>query len=93
MKGKYGNGPLPVDKLFQAIYQDREFFERHRITHVRCTFLYFTPCDPAGNAVIIHDQSGKAVDGYLSAGGYESAAAAYDHSSLVPQTLFRPSEH
>jgi hypothetical protein len=36
MKGKYG-GPMPIDELFQAIYQHRDFFERHGITHVSGT--------------------------------------------------------
>lgn len=79
MKGKYG-GPMAVDDLFQALWQDREFFRKHGITHVRNTFLYFTPCDRRGNAVLIGDERGSPIDGYETSGGYHSAADDYDHA-------------
>lgn len=88
MKGKYG-GPMTVDDLFQALYQDREFFDRHGITHVRATYLYFTPCDEHGNAVVVGDSNGNPIDGYTSAGGYHSAADAYDAGSLTPSVVRR----
>lgn len=88
MKGKYG-GPMSVDDLFQALYQDREFFDRHGITHVRATYLYFTPCDEAGKTIIVGDTYGNPIDGYLSAGGYHSAADAYENRELQPRAVFR----
>ena len=90
MKGKYG-GPISVDNFYQAFYQDRDFFDRHGITHVCATFLYFTPCDAQGRPVVIQDQAGNPVDGYTSAGGYHSVADAYESDTLVPATVCRPS--
>lgn len=89
MKGKYG-GPMTVDDLFQALYQDRQFFERHGITHVKATYLYFTPCDEYGHTVVIGDGTGSPIDGYVSSGGYHSAADAYEKVSLEPASLSRP---
>ncbi len=89
MKGKYG-GPIAVDDFYQALYQDREFFKRHGITHIRNTYLYFTPCDENGIPVIIADAGGNPIDGYVSAGGYRSAADAYEQVKLTPATLSRP---
>jgi hypothetical protein len=63
MKGIYG-GPVPIDQLFQALWQDRDFFRRKHITHVKGVFLYFTPCDAAGNAVTVCDERGAPVQGY-----------------------------
>jgi len=71
-------GPVPVDQLFQALWQDRDFFRRHRITHLKGVFLYFTACDADGNTVTIRDEHGAPVGGYNTAGSYNSAAAAYD---------------
>ncbi len=88
MKGKYG-GPMPVTDLFQALFQDKDFFERHGITHVRATYLYFTPCDENGQPVVIGDANGNPIDGYVSAGGYQSAADAYENSELEPKAVFR----
>jgi hypothetical protein len=89
MKGKYG-GPMPVGDFFQAVFQDKEFFARHNITHVRATYLYFTPCDEYGQPVIITDAAGNPIDGFMSAGGYHSAADSYDAGSLEPQAVIRP---
>lgn len=88
MKGKYG-GPMTVDDLFQALWQDREFFRKHGITNVRATYLYFTPCDESGEPVIIRDAAGAPIDGYMTAGGYHCAADAYDTGGLVPRTVCR----
>lgn len=88
MKGKYG-GPMTVDQFFQALYQDRDFFHRHNITHLRATYLYFTPCNEFGEPVGIYDQAGNPIDGYLSAGGYQSAADFYDQGQLEPKTIAR----
>jgi hypothetical protein len=89
MKGKYG-GPMPVDEFYQALYQDRAFFDRHAITHIRAVYVYFTPCDEYGEPVTIRDQQGNPMDGYVSAGGYRSAADAYDRSAkLEPVPLRR----
>lgn len=88
MKGKYG-GPMSVDDLYQAMLQDREFFRRHRIGHAKAIFLYFTPCDAAGNTVFIRDQCGSAIEGYQSAGVYQPAAAAYETGGIEPVTLYR----
>jgi hypothetical protein len=86
MKGQY-RGPMAVDDLFQAIYQDRCFFRRHGIVRVRSAYLYFTPCDERGDRVAIYDPAGNPVDGYVSAGGYRSAAEIYDPGTLEPQTV------
>jgi hypothetical protein len=60
---------------------------------VRGTALYFTPCDALGNPVSIR-KHGKPVDGYVSAGGYRSAASAYDGDRLTAETVLRPAaEH
>ena len=81
---------MPVKDLFQALFQDREsFFEKHGITHVRATYLYFTPCDEDGQPVVIGDEQGNPIDGYLSAGGYQSAADAYEKPDLEPEPVFR----
>jgi hypothetical protein len=90
MKGKYG-GPLSVDEFFQAIYQDRAFFEHYGITHMRGVFLYFTACDENGKAVTVSDGAGSLVDGYVSAGGYHSAAEQYEPpaGTLSPLSLYR----
>jgi hypothetical protein len=88
MKGKYG-GPMPVEDFYQALYQDRAFFDRHGITHIRAAYLYFTPCDISGEPVTIRDSQGNPMDGYISAGGYHSAADAYDAATLEPTPLSR----
>ena len=85
MKGKYG-GPMSVDDLFQAFFQDRDWFYKRGITHVRATYLYFTPCNEHGQPVHIRDQNGNPIDGFISAGGYHCAADAYDLCRLEPQT-------
>ena len=83
MKGKY-DGPITVDDLFQALYQDRGFFDRHAITHVKSAYLYFTPCNEFGEPVLVFDQLGNLIDGYISAGAYHSAADAYERAAAVP---------
>jgi hypothetical protein len=88
MKGKYG-GPMSVDEFYQAMYQDRDFFDRHGITHVCATYLYFTPCDASGQPVVISDEAGNPIDGYMTAGGYRSAADAYESDTLTPSTVRR----
>ena len=86
MRGKY-EGIIPVEELFQALWQDREFFEGHGITHLRAVFLYFTPCDERGEQVVIK-RHGRPVEGYVSAGCYRSAAANYDNvQRLTPAPL------
>lgn len=87
MKGKYG-GPLSIDDLYQAFYQDRDFYHRHGIKFARSVYLYFTPCNESGDPLVIYDQAGNPVDGFSSSGGYRSAAAAYDN--LEPQAIVRP---
>lgn len=89
MKGKYG-GPMTVDDLYQALYQDRDFFRRKGITHVRGVYLYFTPCDEYGEAVTIADQSGNRLDGYVSAGAYVSSADVYEARCIEPKPITRP---
>jgi hypothetical protein len=88
MKGKYG-GPMTIDDLYQRFYQDRQFFEKHNIMHVRATYLYFTPCDENGKQVIIGDKNGNPIDGYKSSGGYDCAAATYDQVELEAQPIRR----
>jgi hypothetical protein len=89
MKGKYG-GPISVDDLYQALYQDRGFFDSHRITHVRNAALYFTPCDEFGQPVLINDELGNPIDGYVSAGAYRSAADAFDRAHERRHVETRP---
>lgn len=88
MKGKYG-GPISIEDFYQALYQDRDFFKRHGITHIRATYLYFTPCNAYGQPVFVSDKAGNPIDGFISAGGYHSAADAYDSGSLEPRSLSR----
>jgi hypothetical protein len=89
MKGKYG-GPISVDDLYQALYQDRCFFDSHRITHVRDAFLFFTPCDDFGQPVLIADELGNPIDGYVSGGAYHSAADAFDRAHDRQHVETRP---
>ena len=89
MKGKYG-GPMTVDDLFQALYQDREFFRHHGITRLRGVYLYFTPCDEHGDPVIIADHAGNRLDGYISGGHYQSAAASYEPRCPEAKPVTRP---
>lgn len=87
MKGKYQR-VMSVDDLFQALFQDKSFFEEHGITHVRYPALYFTPCDAAGNEVKIRDENGVLVEGYETAGCYHSAADGYETTGeLAPRTV------
>ena len=86
MKGTY-RGRMSVDELFQALFQDRSFFEQHGITHLRSASLYFTPCDENGNDVRISDENGRTVEGYETSGGYKSAAEHYDSDGLEPRTV------
>jgi hypothetical protein len=83
MKGKY-YGIMPIDEFFQSLFQDREFFRQHGIHYIRNISLYFTPCDEHGNTLTVHSKSGDAVDGYMSAGAYKSAADLYDNEHLEP---------
>ena len=78
MKIKY-LGPIDIDDLFQALYQDRNFiFGEHKIERVRSATLYFTPCNAAGEVVKITDARGRPIEGCISAGAYFSSAAEYD---------------
>ncbi|MDV6225629.1 hypothetical protein R2G56_04960 [Nitratireductor aquimarinus] len=87
MKGAY-RGRMSVDELFQALFQDRSFFEEHGITHLRSASLYFTPCDEHGNDVHISDRMGRTVEGYETAGCYQSAADGFDKADgLEPRTV------
>jgi hypothetical protein len=87
MKGTYYD-LMSVDDFFQAVFQDREFFREHGITHIRSASLYFTACDASGRALTIYDQQGRTVDGYQTAGCYHSAADGYgDAGSLEPRTV------
>lgn len=86
MKGKYP-GLLPVDDLFQALFQDREFFAQHGILYIRNTSLYFTPCDKHGNPLTVRNSQGDVIDGYVSAGAYHSAAEFFERSELEPKTV------
>lgn len=88
MKGKY-DGIWSIDDLFQAFFQDREFFRRHHITHVRAGNFYFTPCNAQGTPAIVHDEHGMRVDGYETAGRYHCAADALDLGRVEPITVFR----
>lgn len=81
---------MSVDQLFQALYQDREFFERKNIGHVKGVHLYFTPCDEHGEAVTICDPQGNPVHGYVSAGHYQPAAEAYENNDVQAKPLTRP---
>ena len=87
MKGTYRD-LMSVDDFFQALFQDREFFREHGITHIRSASLYFTPCDPSGKALTIYDRQGGQVDGYQTAGCYHSAADGYGEAGdLEPKTV------
>jgi len=89
MKAKYG-GPIAVDDLFQALWQDREFFQSHSITHVKGVFLYFTPCNIHGDPVTVGDGEGNIIDGFRSAGAYHSAADHFDDEEILePQAIVR----
>jgi hypothetical protein len=89
MKATY-SGLMTVDDFYQAFFQDREFFRRHGITHIRKASLYFTPCDEQGRPVTICDQAGGAIDGYETAGCYHSLADAYEAAGdLEPKTVCR----
>lgn len=89
MKGTY-RGPMAVQDLYQAFYQDREFFLRHKIMHIKNASLYFNPCNEHGEPVNIFDTTGKAVTGYVSAGAYNSAADLFDACSLEPSSVINP---
>ena len=82
MKGKYG-GPMTVDDLYQALWQDREFFRNHGINHVNAAYLYFTACNEYGEAVLVYDRFGNTIDGYVSSGGYRSAADEFDKQAQL----------
>jgi hypothetical protein len=82
---------MGVEDLFQALYQDREFFSRYNITHVKGVHLYFTPCDEHGDAVTICDPEGNPIHGYVSSGRYHPAAEAFEKNADVqPRPLSRP---
>lgn len=86
MKGKYP-GLMPVEDLFQALFQDREFFAKHGIRYIRNTALYFTPCDENGNPVTVRNSQGDVIDGYVSAGAYHSAADHFEQCGLEPEPV------
>ena len=93
MKAKYG-GPMSVDDFYQALWQDRQFFTTHAITHVRAVYVYFTPCDEYGQPVTVCDPLGNIIEGFNSAGAYHCAADAYDRAAaqdLTPKPVTRPS--
>ena len=89
MKGKYG-GPMTIDEFYQALYQDRPFFESCRITHVRAASVFFTPCDEYGEPVLVIDELGNQIEGYVSAGAYRSAADAYEKAQQRREPETRP---
>lgn len=87
MKGSY-RGVMSIEDFFQALFQDRSFFEEHGITHIRSAGLYFTPCNESGKDVTIRDSGGRVVEGYETAGCYHSAADGYDSAGeLEPRTV------
>jgi len=88
MRGKY-HGMMPVEDFFQAVYQDIEFFKKHSITHIKSACLYFTPCDEHGQTVVVRNESGQIIDGFMSAGAYPSAAQQYDDLELEPRPVAR----
>lgn len=93
MKGKYG-GPIAVNNLFQALYEDKVFFDEHGILYLKGVYLYFTPCDHIGQAVAIRDKWGRPIVGYASTGGYHSAAEAYERepARLSPIALLHSTD-
>lgn len=87
MKGTYRD-VMSVEDFFQALYQDKSFFTEHGITHIRSAALYFTPCDASGKSVAVRDLKGRTVDGYETAGGYQSAADSFENAGkLEPQAV------
>ena len=85
MKGKFG-GPMTVAEFYQKLYQSKAFFEQHGITHLKATYLYFTPCNQYGEPVVIADGIGNPVDGF-KAPGYSCAADNYEQQDqLSPET-------
>ncbi len=91
MKGKY-IGPMSIDDLFQALFQDRTFFSKHGIAHIRNATLYFTPCDETGQTTTVVDGEGLVIEGFTSAGAYSCAADHYDNptASLEPTPQRKP---
>src|SRR5690348_1380810 len=77
MKGKYP-GVRTVDDFFRALPQDRLFFQSNNITHIRDACLFFFACDPQGRELVIYDEGGYPIEGYVSAGVYRSAAEQYE---------------
>lgn len=94
MKGNY-YGPLSLDDLFQALFQDKtEFFSAHGIQYLRSATLYFTPCNKHGQPVQIKDACGHPIDGFVSAGAYKSAADAFDQpQEIEPRAISRDSSN
>jgi hypothetical protein len=88
MRGKY-NGMMPVEDFFQSLYQDVAFFRKHNITHIKAACLYFTPCDEHGNTVVVRNESGQIIDGFMSSGAYQSAAQQFEAMELEPQSVTR----
>ena len=90
MKAKY-KGPMSLKDFYQAFYQDHEFFEKHNIEFLQNATLYFTPCNEMGEAIEIKSSSGKVIEGFHSAGAYQSAADLYDKAAQIePTTVIHP---
>ncbi len=90
MKAKY-KGPMSLKDFYQAFYQDQEFFKKHNIEFLQNATLYFTPCDEKGKAIQIKSSSGKLIEGFHSAGAYQSAADLYDKAAAIePTTVIDP---
>ena len=88
MKGKY-TGPMTVDEFFQALYQDRHaFFDKHTgSARIKQATIYITFCDEFGDTVQLRDALGDAIEGYVSAGAYKSAAEEYEARDIEPTPL------
>jgi len=87
MKIKY-IGPLFIDDLFQAIYQDRkEIFQKYGIERARAASLYFTPVDEFGEVMTIRDAKGNPMAECVSSGPYFSGAAEYDRGPVVASPI------
>lgn len=88
MKGKY-TGPMTVDEFFQALFQDRHaFFGKHASdARIKQATIYITFCDEFGDTVQLRDAHGQAIEGYISAGAYQSAAEEYEARDIEPKPI------
>ena len=72
------HGIYTLEEFFQALYQEREKFEKLGIKYVRRAQLYYTPVDEYGEPVVpIDPDTGDPVKGWKSDGAYKSAAHDY----------------